>query len=133
MQPEQDEVRRWLVKARHDWSVAEKILAADGEETDVAAFHCQQAVEKMLKAYLVSRQIEFEKVHDLGRLLDHCASGDAQFEFLRDDVEPLTSFSVAFRYPGPSDPSREDVESALRVVEQVWTLVQQLLPPDVLP
>ena len=133
MPPEQDEVRRWLVKARHDWSVAEQILAASGEETDIGAFHCQQAVEKMLKAFLVSRQIEFEKMHDLGRLLDHCASGDARFESLRDDVEPLTLFSMAFRYPGPSDPSREDVESALGVVEQVWSLIEQLLPPIVLP
>ena len=49
MPPEQNEVRRWLVKARYDWSVAEKIVARGGEETDVGAFHCQQAVEKMVK------------------------------------------------------------------------------------
>ncbi len=130
MQPEQAEAGRWLRKARHDWSVVEKILAAGGEETDVAAFHCQQAVEKMLKAFLVSRSIEFEKVHDLGLLLDHCVTGDSAFESLRDNVEPLTLFAVAFRYPGPADPSREEVESALRVVEQVSTFVKQHVPED---
>ena len=71
-------------------------------------------------------------MHDLGRLLDRCTSDSARFNSLRDDVEPLTLFAVAFRYPGPADPSREDVESALRLVEQVWTLVKQLLPPTVL-
>ncbi len=115
MQPEQAEVKRWLLKARHDWSVAERILAAGGEETDVGAFHCQQAVEKMLKAYLVSRRIEFEKVHDLGRLLDQCLADDSRFESLRDGIEPLTLYAVAFRYPGPADPSRQELESALLV------------------
>lgn len=133
MQPEQAEVKRWLLKAQHDWSVVKKILAAGGEETDAAAFHCQQAVEKMLKAYLVNREIEFEKVHDLGRLLDHCTVGDSRFDSLRDSVEPLTLYAVAFRYPGPVDPSLENVESALRVVEQVWAFVKQYFPDDVLP
>ncbi len=39
------------MKARHDWSAVEKIYTPDCEELDVAAFHCQQAVEKVLKAY----------------------------------------------------------------------------------
>ena len=133
MQPEQAEVARWLLKARHDWSAARKVLFPDGEETDVAAFHCQQAVEKTLKAYLVSRGITFEKVHDLARLLDHCADADSQFDSLRDDVEPLTLYAIAFRYPGPADPSRQDVESALQVVAQVWAFVAQRLDRDVIP
>jgi HEPN domain-containing protein len=57
MPPEDAEIRRWLVKARHDWSAATKILSPDCQELDVAAFHCQQAVEKTLKAYLVSPHI----------------------------------------------------------------------------
>ena len=126
-------MKRWLVKARHDWSVAEQVLTSGGEETDVAAFHCQQAVEKMLKGYLVSRGIEFGKTHDLGRLLDHCADSDTQFDALRDDVEPLTLYAVAFRYPGPGDPSQEDVESALRVVERVWAFLKNEVPDEVLP
>lgn len=133
MQPEQVEVKRWLLKAQHDESVAPGILAADGEETDVAAFHCQQAVEKTLKAYLMSRGIEFEKIHDLGRLLDHCAADDEGFESLRDAVEPLTLFAITFRYPGPADPSREDVASALDVVAQVRAFVRERLPGKVLP
>ena len=133
MPPEQAEIRKWLVKARHDWSVVEKILTPDCQEFDVAAFHCQQAVEKTLKAYLVSREVEFEKVHDLGRLLDHCAGADGEFESLRDAVEPLTLYAVAFRYPGPAEPSRKDVERAMAVVDQVWTFVCKQLPAEVIP
>jgi predicted nucleotidyltransferase len=32
---------------------------------EIVAFHCQQAVEKFLKALLVRRQIEFPKTHDI--------------------------------------------------------------------
>jgi HEPN domain-containing protein len=49
MQPEIAEVRRWLLKARNDWTVVAKILTSEAPELDVAAFHCQQAVEKLSK------------------------------------------------------------------------------------
>lgn len=133
MLPEQAEVKRWLVKARHDWSAVEKILTPDCEELDVAAFHCQQAVEKILKAFLVCQCIDFEKVHDLGRLLDHCASFDSEFERLRDAIEPLTIYAVAFRYPGPAEPSLENVKAAMLVIEQVWQFVCERLPKEVVP
>ncbi len=130
MQPEDMEVRRWLLKARHDWSAARKILTSDCEETDVASFHCQQAVEKLLKAFLVARGIPFEKMHDLRRLLDYCAAADGAFDELRDDVEPLTLYAIAFRYPGPADPTINEVETAMRVVERVWNFVTERLNDD---
>jgi len=133
MPPELAEVRRWLTKARHGWSVAKKILTPDCEETDVAAFHCQQAVEKTLKAYLVSRGIEFEKLHDLRRLLDCCVAADQTFDSLRDSVEPLTLYAVAFRYPGPAEPTREEVDAALCVVQDVWNHVSARLPAEAVP
>jgi HEPN domain-containing protein len=84
MPPELAEVRRWLTKAGHDWSAVRKIFTPDCQETGVAAFHCQQAVEKTLKAYLVSRGVEFEKIHDLRRLLDYCVGVDQTFDSLRE-------------------------------------------------
>ena len=81
----------------HDWSAVEKLFTPDCEETEIAAFHCQQAVEKTLKGFLVYRKIDFERIHDLGRLLDYCAGADQDFESLRDAVEPLTLYAVAGR------------------------------------
>jgi HEPN domain-containing protein len=133
MLAEQAEVARWIRKAGHDWSAARKVFGPDCVELDIVAFHCQQAVEKLLKGYLASRRIEFEKVHDLGYLLDHCATADPELETLRDEVEPLTAYAVIFRYPGPAEPTRTEVEAALATVERVWDFVTKRLPPDVLP
>src|SRR3972149_5305387 len=88
------EIRQWLTKAKHDWAVAKQIMGGGAVETDVAAFHCQQAVEKLLKAYLVSRRLPFEKVHDLRLLLNQCTTSERDFDALRDSVEPLTLFAV---------------------------------------
>ncbi len=133
MQPEQAEVRRWRLKARRDWSVAEKVLASRDAELDIVAFHCQQAAEKLLKALLVSKVVQFEKVHDLGRLVDHCARTDPGFEALRDSVEPLTIYAVAFRYPGPGEPTRAEVERALQAVKRARSFVCDRLPREAIP
>ncbi|HSW43942.1 MAG TPA: HEPN domain-containing protein [Phycisphaerae bacterium] len=49
MQPELVEVKRWIEKADHDRRMAEAGLDQTPPITDGAAFHCQQAAEKLLK------------------------------------------------------------------------------------
>lgn len=97
MPPELLEVRRWLEKAEHDRLTAQAALAQSPPITDTAAFHCQQAVEKQLKAYLTWRERDFEKTHDLRALLEFCADDDPAFLEQRDEVEPLTAYAVRFR------------------------------------
>lgn len=60
----------WLGSADRDVALC-RLVASAGEHrllTDVG-FHAQQAVEKYIKAYLVGRQVEFPKTHDLEKLL----------------------------------------------------------------
>ena len=63
-----DFVQSWLAKAERDLRAAELLLGAPGELGDVVGFRSQQAVEKLIKAYLVRHQIEFPKTHDLAVL-----------------------------------------------------------------
>jgi HEPN domain-containing protein len=133
MPPEVREVRLWLEKAAHDRAGAEAAYERIPPVTDVAAFHCQQAIEKMLKACLVYREDRFERTHDLVELLALCARHDQSFQSLRSVVAPLTPYAVRFRYPGPTDPSVEEVREALRVVGEVWQFVTDRLPADVVP
>ena len=53
-----------------DYRTAERLLQDAEPIRESIAFHCQQAAEKYLKAFLVSRRIEFPKTHSIGRLLD---------------------------------------------------------------
>jgi HEPN domain-containing protein len=47
----------WLRKASNDLRYAAIDLAADPSAPEDAVFHCQQAVEKALKAFLVWRDV----------------------------------------------------------------------------
>ena len=127
MPPEAAEIRRWLEKADHDRRAAKALLAQTPPITDAAAFHCQQAVEKLLKAYLSSRGAELEQTHDLRVLANICAEHNAAFETLRDSVAPLTAFAVRFRYPGPADPTVEKVHDAITVIDEVHRFVMDRL------
>jgi HEPN domain-containing protein len=53
----------WLRKAKNDALSARILIFHLNPITDTACFHCQQAVEKLLKAFLGYRGISFEKVH----------------------------------------------------------------------
>ena len=65
MSPEIAGVRRWLQKADNDRRTAEAAMAQEPPITDSAAFHAQQAIKKLLTAYLVFCEHEFEKIRDL--------------------------------------------------------------------
>ncbi|MEA3283008.1 MAG: HEPN domain-containing protein [Euryarchaeota archaeon] len=46
--------------------------------TDTVCFHCQQAVEKYLKAFMVKHQIEFPKTHSVMTLINLCSKVTTQ-------------------------------------------------------
>jgi HEPN domain-containing protein len=47
-------VSRWQAKADHDLTAAERLLSGAEPLTDAACFHCQQAVGKYLKLFLIA-------------------------------------------------------------------------------
>ncbi len=77
-----DYIRKWIIKADNDFKIAEHELDQPENEmvTDAICFHCQQSVEKLLKAYLASRNIDFGKTHNLEYLLELCRKQDTIFE-----------------------------------------------------
>lgn len=129
MTPELDEVREWLQKARNDLLSAQILLDHEPPVLDTAAFHAQQAVEKTIKAFLVWKAVQFERVHSLTYLMDLCEVRESGFRSLRRKVEMLAPFAVGIRYPGEvMDVSREEARDALATANAVWEFVLGLLP-----
>jgi len=95
-----DHVRQWLAKAEVDYRTAERLIADADPIRESIAFHCQQAVEKYLKALLVSVQVEFPKTHDLEELLDLLIPVRPRLAADLEDVKVLSPFGVTIRYPG---------------------------------
>jgi len=65
----EDFVAEWTGKGLTDLGSAKFLLSMRPIPLEVIGFHCQQAVEKYLKAYLVARGVEPEKTHDLVELI----------------------------------------------------------------
>lgn len=99
-----------------------------------AVFHCQQAVEKALRAYLVLHDRPFQRTHDLLRLLESCQSVDQSFSELRETAQRLTPFASATRYPEFGPPptvadARELIDTSKRAVDFVQSRLPDLVKP----
>ena len=126
------EIRQWLLKARHDLRSAERLLTCDPPLLDTAVYHCQQTAEKALKAYLTLQDAPFQKVHVLSVLIEQCMEFDRSFEDIRDAVDVLTPYAIAFRYPGDVlEPDPADAEEAFRLADLVLDFVAKRMPEGV--
>ncbi len=101
MRPEvMQEVREWLERAHEDLREAEHKLTATPPLLRGALFHCQQAAEKALKAFLTAHERPFGKTHDLDILGRAVTAIDSTFSSVVDRAVDLTPFAWRFRYPG---------------------------------
>lgn len=65
-----EHIMAWINKADHDLGSAKIIYLHLPDHFDTVAFHCQQAVEKYIKAILRHKDIYFQRSHDLTYLLE---------------------------------------------------------------
>jgi HEPN domain-containing protein len=122
-------VASWWTRASEDLRAS--LLLVDGKPPALAAavYHCQQAAEKSLKAWLVWQEIPFPKIHDLDKLLNLCSPVDSGFESLRLHAAILTPYVAEFRYPGEDQaPSPEDTQEAIRLATDVTKFIQTRIP-----
>jgi HEPN domain-containing protein len=123
-----DFVQSWLAKGERDLHAAEILLAGPGEHGEAVGFHCQQAAEKFLKAYLVRHQIEFSKTHDLGLLRRLISGRDEPLAERLAFADWLTPFGVEARYPGEiPEVDRQTAERAFVDAKQARHLVLDAL------
>lgn len=110
------EAGSWFSKAKEDLRAAEVDLAARPPLLADAGFHCQQAVEKAMKALLVFDAQPFGKTHDLRALGDRLVARHPELDSLVDDAAPLTEYAWRFRYPGePFEPERAEIRESLEI------------------
>lgn len=121
-------VNDWLQKADTDLGVADHLVAEGALFPSAIAFHCQQAAEKCLKAYLVWNELDFPKTHDIEALLNLVKSADPELADRLKDSVALTLYGVELRYPGDRpDATAEEAEEALRLAHMVCEAVNQAI------
>jgi len=66
---------------------------------EIICYHCQQSVEKALKAYLCANNTEIPKTHDAGLLCMRCADLDIEFADYQETCEEMVVYATHTRYP----------------------------------
>jgi HEPN domain-containing protein len=134
MQPndsgESGHVEQWIAKAEQDFALASELLAEDRPFWDAICFHAQQAAEKYLKAYLVYREVDFPKTHDVEHLLDLIEEADAELAGDLRDIAPLSAYAVAARYPGVSKLTAERARRAVEMACKARAAIRAALQPS---
>ena len=124
-----DAVRQWLARARADWETVE-VLAGNAESPrESIAFHCQQYVEKLLKAFLTMQRIEAPRTHDIRRLVQLAVPAAPELSKMAELADLLTEHAVAMRYPDEwREIDAEEVQDVLDVARRFAAILLSKMP-----
>lgn len=123
----QEEAAQWLAKAVEDAAVSH--LLAREAYASPAAFHAQQAVEKVLKASLVAAGQDIRRTHDLDTLATQARQYWPALSPIPLTLVELNRWYSSSRYPGIDDdtPSLTTIAGILREIEQLIAAVKALI------
>lgn len=125
--------REWIIKAENDLKTATHTLKiGKGCHSDTVCFHAQQCVEKYLKAFLVIKNIDFPKTHDI----EHLVALLPENIWLRLSIEEqrrLTAYATVTRYPGDYEPvPLAEAQQSVKLAQRVRRELRKLLPKEIL-
>ena len=123
-----DDPRTWIAKAENDLLNIRNNLSAERVPWDTICFHAQQAAEKLLKAFVVSRGQTVSHTHNLEALLADAVAAGGPLEALESDCQLLTPYAVMLRYPDAAgEPSEQEAHEAVAAAQRVYQSVQTAL------
>jgi len=94
-------------------------------------FHAQQAIEKGIKAVLLSRGVDFPPTHDIEELLHLAESNAVPVPAFLAEAGSLTPYAVETRYPFSEDEiAEQEVDTALRLAEQTQAWAESCIKSD---
>ena len=124
-----DEARLMLNAAYRDWraltGMADPLVFAD----EIFGFHAQQAVEKLLKAWLTWLGVEYPRTHDLSMLLNDLKELGRDVSPFYDLIE-FNPYAVQYRYEAFEDMGDPlDRSAVTRRIAMLLETVEALMGP----
>jgi HEPN domain-containing protein len=125
MPPDRPEVL--LHKAQQDELVLQKLLSDLEVDDDTLGFHAQQAAEKLLKALLAWRGVDYPKTHNLRVLMELLTASGVQLPDGLSEITPLTQFGTTFRYDNFEAAPQGERVRWLELIRSLRAFVEPLL------
>lgn len=116
---------KWLDKALCDLQTARILLTWHGDPS-MTAFHCQQAIEKALKGYLLYKTGRHFDGHNLTFLCRQATAQDPQFAEWLDESAALNNLYIETRYPNdlPLRLTDADCSRFLTMAERMFAAIR---------
>jgi HEPN domain-containing protein len=116
----------WLEKANSDLKSA-KVLKQNDCGNDVVAFHCQQAIEKSLKGYLLKQMGQVVEGHSLIYLCKESSNHNIEFKKRLKDCAFVNQYYIETRYPSdvPLVVSDEEANECILIAEEIFKMVSE--------
>ncbi|MDR2615518.1 MAG: HEPN domain-containing protein [Oscillospiraceae bacterium] len=90
----------WFEFADDDLDSAMILAKYGSHKASIICYHCQQAVEKYLKGYLISKGVgEPPHIHNLLTLKAMCEDYDSSFSEIMTQCNNLNPYGVRVKYP----------------------------------
>ena len=93
----------------------------------------QQAAEKLLKAALASRGVDYPQTHDLERLLKLAVQDFPPLGSFRGRLASFSTYAVVMRYDATIHATREETLIGRKTVAELRAALYSLLPAEILP
>lgn len=116
-------VKEWLKQAEDEVNMADYLFG--GGFLKGACYHAQQSIEKTIKAMLLAKGWELEKVHSLERLSAITKDYKIRLTFSDEEVVFIDSIYRG-RYPAEAgllpygEPSRTDAQKAIKIAKRIY-------------
>jgi len=112
-------VLEWFYFADADLDSAIILSNAHRKHNAIICYHCQQAVEKYLKAFLCYNGLIPPRIHILETLCALCSDFDASFNDVAKDCAYLSPFAVHARYPLEMEITSANTIKSLEVAQRI--------------
>ena len=110
----------WFLFADTDLALTEHALLMYPKPLEAICYHCQQAVEKYIKGYLLFNGMEAPpKTHNLMQLCAMASSFNPHFDDIQEKCSTLTAYGVQPRYPDEIYIDESLMEQALDCAKQI--------------
>ena len=124
-----DDAEKWINIAKRDYAVSMTLNEQHRPlPVEIICFHCQQSVEKSLKAILAYNNADIPKTHDIRLLNELCQNFTSEVIVDKRVAEIITDFAVETRYVEDNrDYTKDTAEFALKQSQQILNKVEEIL------
>jgi HEPN domain-containing protein len=113
------DVKDWFEIADDDLDSAIYLTGKYKKPTEIICYHCTQATEKYLKAFLAYNNVAIEKTHNIKKLINKCSSIDRNFQTILRECIYINDFTNQIHYQSRGQINETDMDLCIKYTKKI--------------